>query len=213
VAFGLTPRLYRFWAKNGFSSLYIRQSRNSITGEYTVIMLKPLSSEILKNEENSNSNINFPFLFSEFKTRFARLLSMQFRDLDVSTCISIMDPNLTSKIQNKNTESGAKNSKFLENTFNLLDLKRLQSYSKGMIDYQMIRDLVPVLSESFFLGKFGVEVRMSYTQAVILLSMGLQHRQIEYIAQEADIDISHCLALFNKSIRKLANAIKKAKYK
>ena len=172
-------------------------------------MLKPLVNDT--TSETENHNINFPFLFSEFKRRFARLLSMQFRDLDIGTCIAMMDPNLTSKIQKSGDESDYAN--YLETTFNLLDLKRLQSYSAGMIDYQMIKDLVPVLSESFFLGKFGCSVRMSYTQAVILLSMGLQHQQIEFIAQESDINISHCLALFNKSIKKLSNAIKRVKYK
>ena len=41
VAFGLTAKLYRFWAKNGFGSLYIRQSKNQTTGEHSIIMLKP----------------------------------------------------------------------------------------------------------------------------------------------------------------------------
>ena len=116
-------------------------------------------------------------------------------------------PKKKAKVVEENGED------FLKSMFQLLDLKRLQSYAKGMVDFHMIKDLVPLLSESFFLGKFGREVRMSYTQAVILLAMGLQHREIEDIAEEAGIDISHSLALFNKSIRKLAAAIKKAKYK
>ena len=137
---------------------------------------------------------------------------MQFRDLDVGTCITMMDPNLSSKIQS-DLPQGKEHHEVLHSTFNLLDLKRLEHYTKGMVDYHMIRDLVPVLSDYFFLGKFGARVKMSYTQAVILLAMGLQHRSIEFIAQEADIDISHCLALFNKSMRKLASEIKRAKYK
>jgi N-acetyltransferase 10 len=208
VAFGLTPKLYRFWGKNGFSPLYIRQSKNNTTGEHSVIMIKPLTG----NSSEETLRINFPFLFDEFKRRFARLLSMQFRDLDIGTCITMMDPNLSSKIT-KTTQEGQDHLEYLKSTFNFLDLKRLQHYTKGMIDYHMIRDLVPIMSESFFLGKFGGKVKMSYTQAVILLAMGLQHREIEFIAKEADIDISHCLALFNKSIRKLANEIKRAKYR
>ena len=217
VAFGLTAKLFRFWSKNGFGSLYIRQSKNDTTGEHSIIMIKPLNKEeSLDNQilsSDVNKQINFPFLFKEFKQRFARLLSMQFRDLDIGTCISMMDPNLSSKIQKKEETNSEEIEEYLNSSFNFLDLKRLQNYSKGMIDYHMIRDLVPLLSESFFLGKFGSNVRMSYTQAAILMAMGLQHRQLEYIAEEAEINISHCLALFNKSMRKLANAIKKAKYK
>lgn len=212
VAFGLTSKLFRFWAKNGFGSLYIRQSKNPVTGEHSVIMVKPLSAGSGESEDSAKS-INFPFLFQEFKRRFARLLSMQFRDLDIETCISIMDPNLSSKIQNAPGESGHSGEELLKSIFNLLDLKRLQHYVKGMVDYHMIKDLVPVLSECFFLGKFGASVRMSYTQAVILLAMGLQHRDMDFITRRIDINISHCLALFNKSMRKLTTAIKKAKYR
>lgn len=215
VAFGLTSKLFRFWVKNGFGSLYIRQSKNSVTGEHSVVMVKPLSTtsaEAASEDADPVKNINFPFLFQEFKRRFARLLSMQFRELDIETCISIMDPNLSSKILKPPVE-GSSNEDFLKSTFNLLDLKRLEHYVKGMIDYHMIKDLVPVLSECFFLGKFGDSVRMSYTQAVILLAMGLQHRDMDFITQQIDINISHCLALFNKSIRKLTTAIKKVKHR
>lgn len=42
VSFGLTQQLYNFWHKSGFEPLYLRQSASETTGEYTLIMVKPL---------------------------------------------------------------------------------------------------------------------------------------------------------------------------
>lgn len=213
VAFGLTPNLFRFWSKNGFRSLYIRQSKNEVTGEHTVIMVKPLKKG---KQEVSKQEINFEFLFEEFKKRFVRLLSMQFREMDLSTCISILDPNLSSKIIKESDSDGSTNAfnqKVLSSNFNFLDLKRLDNYSRGMVQYHMIRDLVPSLSESFFLKRFGPTTKMSYTQCIILLAMGLQHRNIDWISEQASINVSHCLALFNKAIKKMTKALKEGVFK
>jgi len=45
VSFGITPRLYRFWDRAGFLPLYIRQTENTITGEFSCIMIKPLGED------------------------------------------------------------------------------------------------------------------------------------------------------------------------
>lgn len=42
MSFGLTQQLYNFWHKSGFEPLYLRQSASETTGEYTLIMVKPL---------------------------------------------------------------------------------------------------------------------------------------------------------------------------
>ena len=48
VAFGLTLPLYNFWAKAGFEPVYLRQTKNDITGEHSCIMIQPLSSESIE---------------------------------------------------------------------------------------------------------------------------------------------------------------------
>ncbi len=40
VSFGLNSELFSFWKKTGYSPVYLRQTENEITGEYSCIMLK-----------------------------------------------------------------------------------------------------------------------------------------------------------------------------
>merc|ERR1719412_3394859 len=42
TSYGLTANLLRFWKKAGYVPTYVRQTKNDLTGEHTVIMLKVL---------------------------------------------------------------------------------------------------------------------------------------------------------------------------
>ena len=61
----------------------------------------------------------------------------------------------------------------MELTVNLFDLKRLEAYSKNLVDYHMILDLIPDLARQFFVRKFTGELKLSYAQAAILIGIGL----------------------------------------
>ena len=53
----------------------------------------------------------------------------------------------------------------------------MELYVNNRIKYQMILDLLPDLAKILFLKK--VKVNLSLVQAVILLGMGLQYKNIE----------------------------------
>lgn len=46
VSFGLTKELLRFWKRSGFVPLYASQRENDLTGEFSFVMLKGLSSDV-----------------------------------------------------------------------------------------------------------------------------------------------------------------------
>lgn len=54
---------------------------------------------------------------------------------------------------------------------------RLDSYSRNLIDHHLILDLVPALAQAFFRNR--IPVHLSFTQAALLLGVGLQHKTIE----------------------------------
>ena len=81
--------------------------------------------------------------------------------------------------------------KELENYVNSFDLKRLEQYSKNMVDFHLILDIVPTISKLFFnqiIFKPGV-VNLSFTQAAILIGMGLQYKKVEQISRELNLQI------------------------
>ncbi|AFK20424.1 tRNA(Met) cytidine acetyltransferase [Haloferax mediterranei ATCC 33500] len=43
VGFGATPELLSFWRKNGYSTVHLSTTRNDTSGEYSALMLHPLS--------------------------------------------------------------------------------------------------------------------------------------------------------------------------
>lgn len=90
----------------------------------------------------------------------------------------------------------------------LLDLKRLESYSNNLIDFYLIRDLIPAISRLFFFKQLDEKVRLSFAQCATLLGFGLQYREIEDVAQELNMEVGHCLALFTKTIKKVAKSIR-----
>jgi len=46
--FGVTGELLKFWVKNGFSVIHMSPDRNPVSGEYTVLVIKPVKEEVRK---------------------------------------------------------------------------------------------------------------------------------------------------------------------
>jgi N-acetyltransferase 10 len=82
TSFGFTQQLLKFWRKNGYQPVYLRQTVNDITAEHSGIMLRPL------NNENNKLNIE-PYV-NDFKRRFMTLLGFEFRKLNASLALEIL---------------------------------------------------------------------------------------------------------------------------
>ena len=62
------------------------------------------------------------------------------------------------------------------------DLKRLDSYANGALDYHVILDLVPSVASLYFGKRLGEDVKLSAVQSSVLLALGLQRKVVEDIA-------------------------------
>ena len=87
------------------------------------------------------------------------------------------------------------------------DIKRLELYSRNMVDYHMILDLVTTLCKLYYYKRFQSNVTLSPLQHVIFLSIGLQNQNIDKIAIDLKLPVNQILAFFNKIIKKLINNI------
>jgi N-acetyltransferase 10 len=201
VSFGLTKELFRFWNKNSFQTVYVRQSKNDVTGEHTAIMIRGLNHD----------SLNFDFFFREFKKRFTSLLGSDFCALDMLMALHMLQPNLTTSTSDSDEHSNEKSdSRVFEVLFSEFDLARLEAYSKNAVEHFMIKDLLPKISELFFLNKFAKDVKLSLSQAAILIGFGLQRKSLEEISEVMRLDYSQVLALYNKMIKRLTKNIKEA---
>ena len=222
TSFGLTNNLYNFWQKNGYKPLYIAMNSNSITGEHSCIMIKPLNEGNIKllTEDISNNNnqkIKWFNPFSvDFKHRLTSLLSFNFNKLNIKLCLSLLEPPITistanDKDDNDNDDDNSGGGKIMKkNEIELFltkfDFKRMELYSRNMTNYNMIIDLIPIIANLYFNKK--IFVPLSYIQAGVLLGVGLQRKNFDEIVQEFNIEISQLLAMFNKMVKKFVTYIK-----
>uniref|UniRef100_A0A3P9IYE1 RNA cytidine acetyltransferase n=1 Tax=Oryzias latipes TaxID=8090 RepID=A0A3P9IYE1_ORYLA len=193
VSYGLTTQLLRFWKKGGYTPVYLRQTPNDLTGEHSCVMLKELNTE-----EAPEQGQWLSAFWKDFRRRFLSLLSYRFSSFHPSLALSIL--------QNKKSkeEVTALSISELESTFTPYDLKRLELYSRSMVDYHLIMDLIPALARIFFLKQLG-DVSLSAAQCALLLGIGLQHKTVEQLEKEIELPTSQLMGLFNRIIRKFVH--------
>ncbi|KAM8808037.1 RNA cytidine acetyltransferase [Eudromia elegans] len=191
VSYGLTPRLLKFWKRAGFVPVYLRQTPNDLTGEHSCIMLKML------NEEDTEQEPWLTAFWKDFRRRFLSLLSYQFSTFSPSLALNILQ-NKNIKQQSQPPISRAE----LEAVFIPYDLKRLEMYSRNMVDYHLIMDMVPAVARMFFLNQLG-DISLSAAQSALLLGIGLQHKSLDQLEKEVELPSSQLMGLFNRIIRKV----------
>jgi N-acetyltransferase 10 len=89
----------------------------------------------------------------------------------------------------------------VEQNFIDYDLRRLESYTRNLVDYHMILDLVPALARLYFTNRLPID--LTVIQMALLAAIGLQHKTIDQLEGELNLPQSQLLALFNKSIKKI----------
>ncbi|XP_017261286.1 RNA cytidine acetyltransferase [Kryptolebias marmoratus] len=190
VSYGLTAQLLRFWKKAGYTPVYLRQTPNDLTGEHSCVMVKELNTD-----EASEQSRWLSAFWKDFRRRFLSLLSYQFSSFNPSLALSILQNKKSKK------EATTLSSSELTAHFTPYDLKRLELYSRNMVDYHLIMDLIPTVARIFFLKQLG-DVSISAAQCALLLGIGLQHKTVERLEKELDLPSSQLMGLFNRLIRK-----------
>ncbi|AHF81117.1 tRNA(Met) cytidine acetyltransferase TmcA [Thermococcus paralvinellae] len=71
--FGASEELIRFWIRNGFAVVHLSPSRNPVSGEYTAIVIKPISEKAKQIVKQANA---------EFRIRLLDWLGDTHRDLE-----------------------------------------------------------------------------------------------------------------------------------
>ncbi|XP_035653849.1 RNA cytidine acetyltransferase [Oncorhynchus keta] len=193
VSYGLTPPLLKFWKKAGFVPVYLRQTPNDLTGEHSLVMLKELNTT-----EAPEQGQWLSAFWKDFRRRFLSLLSYQFSSFSPSMALNILQNKSTTKTD----ASSALSSSELSGQFSPYDLKRLEMYSRNMVDYHLIMDLIPAVARMYFLKQLG-DVTLSAAQCALLLGVGLQHKSVDQLEKEIDLPSSQLMGLFNRLIRKV----------
>ncbi|KAJ1752604.1 N-acetyltransferase 10 [Coemansia sp. RSA 1821] len=204
VSYGLTANLHKFWRRAGYAPVYMRQTSNELTGEYTCVMLNELSSEGLAVSASAHWLDAFA---RDFHRRFSTLLSYSFSDFTVVLAMSILDAAKAGRSSDSLAQDASHpyTRTDLERDFSPYDLKRLESYANNLLDYHVVLDLLPTIAQHYFASRYGSGVSLSGVQACILLGLGLQRKSVDAVEKELNLPSRQILALFTKVLRKFSN--------
>uniref|UniRef100_A0A5K3F4M6 RNA cytidine acetyltransferase n=3 Tax=Mesocestoides corti TaxID=53468 RepID=A0A5K3F4M6_MESCO len=176
VSFGATPKLLRFWKKAGYVPVYLRQTMNDLTGEFSCIML----SELCHNED---AGVNADWLkrfYLDFCKRFLKLLPGPFRALDAAYSLELLNTKTTRFWMGEELTG-----KEVRKLFSELELERLHRYLRSLLDFPMVADQLPELASLYFLRRLP-SVKLNKTQQVILCGLGVQRKSVDQLAAELE---------------------------
>ncbi|KAF3046641.1 killer toxin resistant protein [Didymella heteroderae] len=201
VSYGLTSQLHKFWKRQQFVPVYLRQTPNDLTGEHTCIMLRSL--------ETTSSDGSWVAAFAkDFQKRFLSLLSYQFRSFPSVTSLSIEESASHGANLDTELQAAPLTKAELDALFSPFDLKRLDSYANNMLDYHVILDMLPSIATLYFTGRLKTQIKMSGVQVALLLAVGLQRKEFSDVEKELNLSSSQLMAMFVKVIRKVATAFR-----
>ena len=195
TSFGLTLGLFNFWRKNSFSPLYVRQTANETTGEYSCVMLRPTAGAQWSNQ-----------LLSDFSGRFLRLLGGPFAGVPANLALSIAKASSAAEVPLHLPAITPDN--VLEH-ITRHDIHRLQLYSNNVVDRYVVADLIPVIAEMYLLRRLPGDIGLSPALEALLVAIGIQRKSIETLAFELDGKVEQILAMFQKAVIRITACLNK----
>lgn len=141
---------------------------------------------------------------NDFHRRFLSLLSYKFRDYSPSLALAIEASSKAGAQLDPSTAPVALSKADLDGLLTPFDHKRLESYANGLLDYHVVLDLMPTISQLYFSGRLQLNSRLSELQQALLLGIGMQRKELETIGQELSVPHSQLLAMFIKAMRKIS---------
>jgi tRNA(Met) cytidine acetyltransferase len=156
--FGVSSELIRFWLRNGFLPIHITPQRNEVSGEYTVIVIRPI--KVKDSVERMNV---------EFVRRFIEYLGDELSDLETETAIRI----LRSLRGNVNCNPPI---------FGELEAERITKYFEGLGFYEYISDIARPLVRFYYSNAEKAE--LDEREEEILVAKCLQLRSWKEIGGE-----------------------------
>lgn len=152
--FGVTEELLRFWVKNGFSVVHISPDRNPVSGEYTVLVLKPASDIAKRLVEIARY---------EFKSKILNSITINYRELEPGVVYLILS-----------SEPFPLTREVLAKSLSAIALDRLWTYCKGPMTFEAAADLMYMISRFHWLLPADIRPALTREQELLLITKGLQ---------------------------------------
>ncbi len=183
--FGATPELIRFWIRNGYLPFHMAPTRNEVSGEYSIMVLKPINPEVEEYVKMANR---------EFVIRLFESLEDVYRDLEISIVRQIAkthDLRWRARLTEKQKE-------------------RAWAYAFGPLTYEVARDVVRELVLTYFLDSER-RVKLNGREEKMVIMRVLQCASPEEIERYFKIPYPYFMASLRDVIGKLVTGYEEVK--
>lgn len=181
--FGVNEKLLNFWLKNGFTSLHLSPDRNPVSGEYTTLVMKPISDRC---------RIAIEYSSREFKWKLLNSLYDTYRDLETNVAIMILDqdpPGIDPEYRPRD---------------NPIVRDRLWVYNYGPMTYEAATDLINMLAKTYWMHPPEKRPALSDKERYILVAKVLQGRSWDEVAGELGVHAYKIMVGLKEIVRKLS---------
>ncbi|MGC9071445.1 MAG: tRNA(Met) cytidine acetyltransferase TmcA [Acidilobus sp.] len=179
--FGVSDKLVRFWTRNGFSVIHISPDRNPVSGEFTVLVLKPISEEARKLASVAAR---------ELKEKLLGSLQDTYRGMEPEIASALLRASgpLTDSVR----------------LLTKLKAQRLSAYLYGTMTYETVNDVIREVVSLYWERAPMDQGLLSDTEEKATVLKVLQGRQWPEVARELGVSFDEALATVRSAVRKLA---------
>lgn len=161
--FGATEELLNFWFKNGFYPIHLSPTPNPTSGEYSVLVVKPLSEKALTIITKVNT---------DFRLRMIEMLHDVYFELN---------PRLVYMLVSQGLES-------INITLTKPQTIRLKGFIEGRLTYEVSADAIRAFLKRFLLDKSPNKPSLDINDSALLIAKILQGKSWERVKNETKID-------------------------
>ncbi len=182
AVFGATIPLLSFWLKNGFTPIHLSPSRNIVSGEYSVAVIKPLTRRALKLTLTLNQEFKLKLLNSLFTTYFTldpKLVRLLFKGVYEP---KLVKPNLT-KVQER----------------------RLLMYAKEILTFESATDAIKALLDAHFMSSDSSRLNIEPEIEAALIAKCLQGKSWGFTAKLSLIKRDEIKSVLRETIKKMVD--------
>ena len=162
--FGATEELLNFWIKNNYVPVHISPDRNPVSGEFTVLVIKPLKEEWKRIVE---------VMAREFRKKLLESLHDPYKHLEIGVTHRLL-------LINEGTES------IKTPPLSLIQIDRLMTYVLGPMTYEACSDIMHILAKYYWIQNKNSRPSLGEFQEKLLIAKALQGRSWDEIAKELE---------------------------
>jgi tRNA(Met) cytidine acetyltransferase len=182
--FGVNEQLLNFWLKNGFLPVHMSPDRNPVSGEYTMLVLRPITPEAEKIVTIANR---------EFKRKLLESLPDPYNDLEVEVAAQIL-------------KNGAPIDESHYPHLTDVQLDRLWIYAYGPMTYEAAADAIRELARFYWTVYPRTRgLTLSKREEYILISKVLQGNSWAHVAEQLGIKQHTVMVVLKDIVRKMLN--------